>query len=105
MKKAIVTFSLAGLAILGFTSMKQIAASTISGKITPADGADAVWAIKDADSVKSTISTEGTFQLEVKPGTWKVVVAAKAPYQNAEMGAVEVTDEKDTDVGEIKLSQ
>ena len=105
MKKAIATFGLAAIAAIGFTSMRETAAPTISGKVSPADAAEAVWAIKDADSVKSTISSEGTFQLEVKPGTWKVVVAAKAPYKNAEVPSVEATEDKNTDAGEIKLQQ
>lgn len=105
MKKAIASICLAGMAVVGFTSMREVAPPTISGKVTPADAAEAVWAIKDADTVKSTISAEGTFQLEVKPGTWKVVVAAKAPYKNAEVSSLEATDDKNTDAGEIKLEQ
>jgi hypothetical protein len=105
MKKTIATICLSGMVILGLSSMREKAASGISGKITPADGADAVWAIKEMDSVKTTISTEGAFNLEVKPGTWKLVVAAKTPYRNAEMKELVVTADKITDVGEIKLDK
>src|SRR3954469_4402247 len=104
MKKTILKFFVAGLAVAGFLSMK-LAPATISGKITPVDAADAVWAIKDTDTLKATVSSEGTFQVEVKPGTWKLVVSAKAPYKNAEVNQVVVTDEKNTDAGEIKLEK
>lgn len=104
MKKTIVTMCLSGLAILGLSSMKD-AASSISGKVTPVDGADAVWAIKDADTVKTTISSEGAFSVEVQPGTWKLVVSAKAPYKNAEIKELVVTADNNTDAGEIKLEK
>ena len=105
MKKTILKFSVAGLAVLGFMSMKDLAPATISGKVTPADAAEAVWAIQDTDTLKTTVSAEGNFQVEVKPGTWKLVVSAKAPYKNAEVNQLVVTEDKDTDAGEIKLEK
>ncbi|MCW3089834.1 MAG: hypothetical protein JWP81_903 [Ferruginibacter sp.] len=105
MKKTILKFCLSGLVVLGFTAMREIAPPTITGKITPADAADAVWAIKESDTVKATVSSEGTFQAEVKPGTWKLVVSAKSPYQNKEIAELVVTEDKATDVGEIKLEK
>ncbi len=105
MKKTIATFCLSGIAILGFTAMTTIAPSGISGKVTPADAAEAVWAIKDADTVKTTVSSEGAFNVEVAPGTWRLVVSAKAPYRNAEIKELVVTADKATEVGEIKLDK
>lgn len=105
MKKTIATICLSGLAIFGLSSMKDIAASGISGKVTPAEGAESVWAIKGIDSLKTTVSTDGTFNLEVAPGTWKLVVAAKAPYRNAEIKELVVMLNSTTDVGEIKLDK
>ncbi len=105
MKKTIATICLSGMAIFGLSSMKDIAASGISGKVTPAEGAEAVWAIKGTDSLKTTVSTEGAFNLEATPGTWKLVVAAKAPYRNAEIKELVVTADNTTDVGEIKLEK
>ena len=105
MKKTILKFCLSGLVILGFSAMKELAPASISGKITPVDAADAVWAIKEADTVKAAVSAEGAFQVEVKPGTWKLVVNAKAPYHNTEVKGVVVTTDKNTDVGEIKLEK
>jgi hypothetical protein len=104
MKKTIATMCFSGLLVLGLTSMKDVA-SGISGKVTPVDGADAVWVIKDADSVKATVSSEGTFQAEVQPGTYKLVVSAKAPYKNAEIKELVVTADHNTDAGEIKLEK
>jgi hypothetical protein len=105
MKKTIATICLSGLVILGLSSMREIAASGISGKVTPPEAVETVWAIKEADSVKTTVSAEGAFNLEVAPGTWKLVVAAKAPYRNAEIKELVVTADNTTDVGEIKLDK
>jgi hypothetical protein len=105
MKKTILKLGVSGLAVLGFMAMRDLAPATISGKITPVDAADAVWAIKDADTLKATVSSEGAFQVEVKPGTWKLVVSAKAPYKNAEVNQVIATEDKNTDAGEIKLEK
>ena len=105
MKKTIATICLAGFAIVGLSSMKYIGASGISGKVTPAESAETVWAINGTDSLKTIVNTEGAFNLEVAPGTWKLVVAAKAPYRNAEIKELVVTADNTTDVGEIKLEK
>ena len=105
MKKAILNLCVSGMVVLGFTAMRELAAPSITGKVTPADAADAVWAIKDADTVKSAIGADGAFKVEVTPGTWRVVINAKTPYKNAEVGPVEAAEDKTTDVGEIKLEQ
>ena len=105
MKKTIASICLSGIVMFGFVAMKEAATTGISGKVTPATAAEAVWAIKEADTVKTTVSSEGAFTLEVAPGTWKLVVAAKAPYKNAEVAEVVVTADNITDAGEIRLGE
>ena len=43
--------------------------------------------------------------MDVKPGTWKLVVEAVLPYKNAEKEGILVTEGQITDIGLIKLSQ
>jgi hypothetical protein len=105
MKKTIATICLSGLVILGLSSMKDFTTSGISGKVTPVEGVEALWAIKGTDSLKTMLSIEGAFNLEVAPGTWKLFIAAKAPYRNAEIKELVVTADNTTDVGEIKLEK
>lgn len=105
MKKTIAAICLSGFAIVGLTSMKDLSSAGISGKVTPVEGAEAVWAIQGTDSLKTMLSSEGTFNLEVAPGTWKLVVAAKAPYRNAEIKELVVTADNTIDVGEIALEK
>lgn len=76
---------------------------SITGKVTPADGADAVWAISGSDSTKGTI-TSGTFSLAVKGGTYKVIVDAKDPYKDVTFDNIEVKDQP-VDIGEVVLQQ
>ncbi len=87
--------------LFAFTTPVQ---SSVTGKVTPAEGAEAVWIIKDSDSSKAELNN-GTFTVNVAPGTYKVVVAAKEPYKNAVVENVEVKEGEATNVGEIVLQQ
>jgi hypothetical protein len=43
--------------------------------------------------------------MDVKPGSWKLVVEAVLPYKNDERESILVTDGQITDIGLIKLTQ
>lgn len=87
-------------ALVGFTDDQ----SSISGKVTPADGAETVWAISGTDSTKATINS-GTFSLSVKPGIYKLIIDAKEPYRDVLLENLEVKAEQPIDVGEIVLQK
>lgn len=76
----------------------------IHGTISPADAAKKVWAISTSgtDSV-SVVPSSGAFSLDVKPGTWKIIVQAAKPYKDAVISSIIVDEGKYTDAGEIKL--
>ena len=78
--------------------------SSITGKVSPADAAETVWAISGTDSVRSAVSA-GSFTLSVKAGTYKVVVDAKDPYKDILLENVVVKDDHPADVGEIVLQK
>ncbi len=78
--------------------------SGIQGTIDPPEGAKRIWAISDRDSV-SIIPAPGSFLIEVKPGSWKLVVEAVLPYKNLERESVLVTEDQITDIGLIKLER
>lgn len=78
--------------------------SGIQGTIDPPEGAKRIWAVSGKDTV-SIIPAPGSFILDVKPGTWKLVVEAVLPYKNAERESILVMDGEITDVGLIKLAQ
>lgn len=85
-------------------AFKSAQKSAISGRITPAESGQRVWAIHGNDSL-SLIPTGGSFLIEARPGIYKIIVDAKEPYKDVLMENIEVTNGKTTDVGEIKLTQ
>ena len=78
--------------------------SGIQGTIDPPEGAKRIWAVSGKDTV-SIIPSPGSFIMDVKPGSWKLVVEAVLPYKNVERESILVIDGQITDVGLIKLSQ
>ncbi|SHN39441.1 carboxypeptidase regulatory-like domain-containing protein [Chitinophaga sp. CF418] len=99
------TFGLSALValVVGALAFTTFDGGTISGKITPADGASEVWAISGMDTLKAPI-TDGAFSVQpAKAGTYTVIIDAKDPYKDATLKDVKVEDGKVTDLGEIKL--
>jgi hypothetical protein len=78
--------------------------SGIQGTIDPPEGAKRIWAVSGKDTV-SIIPSPGSFIMDVKPGSWKLVVEAVLPYKNVERESILVIDGQITDIGLIKLSQ
>ncbi len=78
--------------------------SGIQGTIDPPEGAKRIWAVSGKDTV-AMIPAPGSFLMDVKPGTWKLVVEAVLPYKNAERESIVVVDGQMTDIGLIKLER
>ena len=78
--------------------------SSITGRVSPAEGAESIWAISSTDSIKVGIAS-GNFSAQVKPGTFKILVDAKAPYKDVLLDNLEVKENQVFDVGEIILQQ
>ncbi|MDQ8052689.1 MAG: carboxypeptidase regulatory-like domain-containing protein [Pedobacter sp.] len=105
MKRASLNFlAVAGLSI-GLFAFGSVREGGIQGKVTPAEGAKEVVAVAGTDTLRSQISN-GVFVFgKVKKGTYTVWVKANAPYKDAAVENVAVTDSATTDIGEIKLQQ
>jgi len=103
MKKTI--FAGIGAIALGSLIAFTPSGAAVSGKVTPPDQVDMVWAIKGTDTVKSKATPEGTFALNLNAGTWKVIIDAKNPYKDVQVEKVDVADGKPVDLGEIKLEK
>ena len=105
MKRASLNFlAVAGLS-LGLFAFGSIKEGGIQGKVTPAEGAKEVVAVAGTDTLKSQISNGAFVFSNVKKGTYTVWVKANAPYKDASIENVAVTDSATTDLGEIKLQQ
>ncbi|MFA6275448.1 MAG: carboxypeptidase-like regulatory domain-containing protein [Pedobacter sp.] len=105
MKRASLNFlAVAGLS-LGLFAFGSIKEGGIQGKVTPAEGAKEVVAVAGTDTLKSQISNGAFVFSNVKKGTYTIWVKANAPYKDASIENVAVTDSATTDLGEIKLQQ
>lgn len=78
--------------------------SAITGRISPANGADVIWVIGEKDSVRAVVSS-GNFSVMVKPGTYKIIVDAKDPFKDVLLDNLDVKANEPLDVGEIILQQ
>lgn len=90
----------AALAVISFSGAR----TAIVGRVSPGDGVDLVWLLGENDSLKTAVS-EGQFYFEVKPGSYKLLVDARAPYKDVTMDNLVVKSEETLDVGEIILKQ
>ena len=97
-------FALMVVAIALFSFTMNFA-SGIKGTVSPAESAGTVWAYSGSDST-STQTNQGAFEFTgLTPGTYKIVVEAKAPYKNFVKENVAVADSAVVDLGTIQLEQ
>lgn len=89
-------------ALLAFTGFKN---GSIKGSVSPSAAATAAYVVSGMDTMRTNIKNGGFEIGEVKPGTYKLVIEAIAPYKNFEKEGVVVNEKKDTDVGEITLQK
>lgn len=89
-------------ALFAFTTFKN---GSIKGTVSPSAAATSAYVVSGMDTMRTNIRN-GAFEIsEVKPGTYKLVIEAIAPYKNFEKEGVVVNEKKATDVGEITLQQ
>ncbi|RBL91034.1 carboxypeptidase regulatory-like domain-containing protein [Chitinophaga flava] len=91
--------------VKGMDSLRAVEGGSITGKVTPAEGAIAVEADNGSEKLKGAVSS-GSFAIPAaKAGTYTITIHGKAPFKNAVIKDVKVEDGKATDLGEIKLEQ
>jgi hypothetical protein len=89
-------------ALFAFTAFKN---GSIKGTVSPSAAATSAYVVSGMDTMRTNIRN-GAFEIDqVKPGTYKLVIEAVAPYKNFEKEGVVVNEKKVTDVGEITLQQ
>ena len=102
MKKTIIILIAAFIVTISAFTIRKNLVSGIHGTISPAGGAQLVWAVGIKDSV-SAVPVSGNFSINTKPGKWRIHVIAVASYKDAFVDNIIVEDGQYTDVGEIKL--
>jgi hypothetical protein len=103
MKRFILIVIVIFLAVIAVFAFRRPDTS-ITGRINPVDGANVAWAIGGKDSSTSNI-VNGSFNLVIKPGMYKVVINANEPYKDAILENISVKDGQTIDVGEIVLQK
>ena len=104
MKKTLVTFLSIIATVICLHAFRIIQGTTITGRVNPPEEVEAVWAFSNSDTLKGMLS-QGAFAITAKPGTWRVVIDAKAPFRDVIIDKVEVKENQATDLGEIRLQQ
>ncbi len=104
MKKTMLTCGIIATTVAGLFAFSIAPQTSITGKVVPGDGAETVWAVSATDSTKGTVNA-GNFALDVKPGTYKVIVDAKEPYKDVTLENLEVKQDQPLNVGEIVLQK
>ena len=105
MKRASLNFLAIGGLSIGLFAFGSIKEGGIQGKVIPAEGAKEVVAVAGTDTLRSEISNGAFIFGKIKKGTYMILVKANAPYRDASVENVSVTDSATTDIGEIKLQQ
>jgi len=102
--KAAAMVIITALAVTLF-AFKTLAPASITGRVTPPEAVKDVWAVSLTDTARGSI-TQGSFIINnVKPGTYKVIIDANAPYKDVVKEGVSVTEGQPVDLGEIKLDR
>jgi len=100
-------FKTAAIAVTGFMLLASAALKpgSITGKVTPPDAVKDVWAISLSDTVRASVS-QGSFTImNVKTGSYKVIIDAAEPYKDVVKEGIQVTEGQPVDMGEIKLEK
>ena len=96
------TATVVGLCFFAFTYLED---GVIKGRVIPPEGANHAWAISATDTIETPINM-GNFQFNsIKPGTYKVIINANAPYRDLIRDGVLVSDAAVVDLGDLQLQR
>lgn len=94
-----------GIAVItaGLLAFNKLEDGSVKGTVTPPDGAIRAWVLSAKDTFRTGISS-GSFEFKnVKRGTYRLIIEAKAPYKNVAKDSITVVEGNSLDVGEIAL--
>ncbi len=80
--------------------------ASVIGRIIPANGADAVMAVALNDTLhltKRPVITNGRFEMDLRPGIYKITIDGHMSYKNYTFDSVEVKPGKVTNLGDIRV--
>ena len=80
--------------------------ASVIGRIIPSNGADAVMAVALNDTLhlmKRTVITNGRFDMDLRPGIYKITIDGHMSYRDYTFDSVEVKPGKITNLGDIRV--
>jgi|SRR5580704_6306328 hypothetical protein len=91
------------LVISSLHAIKIMRSPSIKGVIIPENKLKNIWMVQGRDSTEVN-NEDGSFNVKVKPGVWKIIINTKETYQKtAVLYQIEATEGKNIDLGEINL--
>jgi hypothetical protein len=103
MRNAIVQLVLVIIGVSSIHAVKLLQTSSFHVRISPANGAERVWAIQGKDSIEMTNVNGEFFLRSINPGQWRVSVEAVEPYKDVQFNVDDIKPGFDRDLGEIRL--
>lgn len=104
MKESVKVLAIIVLALC-FFAFTKLQDGVIKGRVVPPGGASHVWAISATDTIQTPVNM-GNFQFNsIKPGTYKVIINANAPYKDWVRDGVLVSDAAVVDLGDLQLAR
>ena len=103
MRNAIVQLVLVIIGVSSIHAVKLLQTSSFHMRMSPANGAERVWAIQGKDSIEMTNVNGEFFLRSINPGQWRVSVEAFEPYKDVQFNVGDIKPGFDRDLGEIRL--
>lgn len=75
---------------------------TISGTVKPAMGLRKLWLLQDNDTL-AIYQKAGSFEVNVKPGNYRIWVDAVAPYRDLKIDSITLDEQGVRKLGELRL--
>lgn len=105
MKRKTLGFAATLMLMCGLFAFSISQTASIKGTVIPADATGQVWAVSGTDTAKAAF-TNGIISVQnMKPGTYKIVIAGDEPYKQVVKENVVVQDGSVTDLGEVRLEK
>lgn len=105
MKARNYVFALLTLFLISVLAFTVLQTASIKGTVIPASATGQVWAVSGADTAKAAFTNGVLSLVNVKAGTYKVVVTADEPYRQVVKENVVVQEGSVADLGEIRLEK
>lgn len=101
----IVLWAVALLALIFLVFAKPFTAGSVRGTIMPHGSATQIWIFSGTDTLRTPVQDDVFEIINVKAGTYSLIVDAMPTYKTAVRSGIKVNDGEATNVGEIIMEQ